>query len=403
MIMRRLFEREKHHPVLSYPVFLGRVAICWARYRRVLKRLRCKNGPLKAVFLSAGTAKWKCQSVYEEMIGRGGVFEPVVVCDKCDRDFYVNNGCEVSLDATSAVKDADIVIYQDPWADISRQFPVIETSTHSLCCYIPYSIESIAQRGRSERFDYHHLADFHSLMFACFQWSEAYAKHYETAQFPFEWAGKILGFGHPSLDFYFGSNNQGGTYIIYAPHFGFEYNGIMPISSIGTFPWSGRAILEYAKAHPEQKWLFKPHPKLRDRLSEIGFMTRSEVGAYYSEWERIAQICYDGNYAKWFIDSKAMVTDSNSFLLEYMAVGKPLIHLTPAKTNMIPCEEAGRVFKTFYTAKSTNEMYAAFKRVLEDGEDTQKEERIYAAKESEVFGNHAGKRIVTWLTGQIYA
>lgn len=402
-LFNKILAREKYHPVLSYPIFLAKIFCLRRRYAKTLERLRASAKPLRVAFLSAGPSKWKCQSVYDKMSEREGAFHPVVVSESSDIGFYLANGCRVEIDDGYALSEADLVIYQDPWAEISGKHPVSKVSRTALCCYIPYSIESIAQGGRSERFDYHHLADFHSLMFACFQWSEAYAKHYKKVQFPFERAGSVLGFGHPSLDVYYGKSCGEGGCIIYAPHFGFEYNGIMPISSIGTFPWSGMAVLEYAKSHPEQKWLFKPHPKLRDRLVEIGFMTKAQVDSYYAEWGRIADVCYDGNYAKWFLDSTAMVTDSNSFLLEYMAVGKPLIHLVPEKSNMVACAEAEEVFKTFYVAKNVDEMKSAFRLVLEDRRDPRHDARVAAAKEARVLDNHAGKRIVDWIEEQIRA
>ena len=400
-LARKILERERHHPVFSYPSFLVMIFKLRRRYAKTLDRLRAKDKPLRVAFLSAGASKWKCQSVYEEMEKRENEFYPIVVSEGDDLGFYQAKGCRAETDSHRVLEDADIVIYQDPWAGISGRHPVLEVSRRALCCYVPYSIESIAQGGRSERFDYHHLADFHSLMFACFQWSEDYAKHYRNVQFPFEWAGRVFGFGHPSLDAYYEKAVGDGRYVIYAPHFGFEYNGIIPISSIGTFPWSGKAVLEYAKLHREQKWLFKPHPKLRTRLVEIGFMTKEAVDSYYSEWERIADVCYDGNYAKWFLDSQAMVTDSNSFLLEYMAVGRPLIHLVPERTNMIVCEEANAVFNTFYVVKNENEMLDAFKLVIENGLDPKREERINAARGSCVLGNNAAMRIVDWLDSQV--
>ncbi len=396
--MKRLFakllDREMKHPVLAYPFFLYRVAACKKRYARILARLHTAR-QFKVVFLSAGPAKWKCQSVHDEMV-RSGMFEPIVLCMDGERSFYEGMGCKCTNESPCDL-NIDIAIYQDPWSPLAEKYPVWQVSRNALCCYIPYSIESISQGNRSERFDYHHLADFHSLMFACFQWSESYARHYRQVQFPWEWAGSVLGFGHPSLDLYNSKGGLAGEYVIYAPHFSFEYNGIMPISSIGTFPWSGRAVLEYAKAHPEQKWLFKPHPKLRSRLVEIGFMTEAEVDLYYKEWEKTGAVCYDGNYARWFMGSKAMVTDSNSFLLEYMAVGKPLLHLVPQKTNMKACAEAESVFKTFYAARDVEEMTAWLKTVVEDGQDPRGDERRDAARSAAVLDNHAGKRIVDWL------
>ena len=198
-------------------------------------------------------------------------------------------------------------------------------------------------------------------------------------------------------------HEESGAKVIFVSNPYFERDGLYG-NVTGDYPdnserfiFFSRAVLEYAKAHPEQKWLFKPHPKLRSRLVEIGFMTEAEVDLYYKEWERTGAVCYDGNYARWFMESKAMVTDSNSFLLEYMAVGKPLLHLVPQTTNMKACAEAESVFKTFYAARDVDEMMAWLKIVVEDGQDPRGDERRDAARVAAVLDNHAGKRIVDWL------
>ena len=395
---RKIKAREAYHPTLTYPAFVCRVSLMRKRYKAVVARIRAKSGRVVVAFLTAGPSKWKCQSIYAEMV-HTPVFEPWVVCDSGDKDFYVRRGCANVVCSLDEV-NADAVIYQDPWAESSERNPVWEVSRSALCLYVPYSIESIRDSRRSERFDYHHLANFHSLMFACFQWSPDYAAHYKAAQFPWEFAGKVLGFGHPTLDAFVDGRSFDDGLVIYAPHFSFPGGIDAGITDIGTFNWSGRAVLDYAKGHPEIKWAFKPHPKLKARLVENGHMTQDDADRYYSDWERIGVACYDGDYADLFMRSRAMITDSNSFLLEYMATGRPLIHLIPKECKMVPCPQAQKVFDTFYRVKDESEMRQTFKLVLEDGRDPRRDDRVAASREACVLGNHAGKRIVDWLAMQ---
>lgn len=395
-LFKKIIERELgYHPVLLYPLFVLKVFYFRLRYKKLLARIRGKKSRVKVAFLAAATAKWKCQSFYNEM-QNSDRFDPVVISKREDSEFYLSKGCKVVSEPLVAV-GADIVIYQDPWDQSSMDNPVTRVAKSSLCCYIPYSIESIADSSRSERFDYHHLANFHSLMFACFQWSPDYARHYWSVQHSWEWAGSVLGFGHPTLDVFSGKAIENGSLVIYAPHFSFQGGNAMGITDIGTFHWSGKAVLTYAKAHPEIKWAFKPHPKLRACLVENGHMTYAEVNDYYADWERIGLACYDGNYAELFLSSRAMITDSNSFLLEYMAVGKPLIHLIPKDCKMRACPQAQAIFDTFYEVRDEGEMLKVFKEVIENRNDPNGERRRYESEKACVLENHAGKKIVEWL------
>lgn len=46
-------------------------------------------------------------------------------------------------------------------------------------------------------------------------------------------------------------------------------------------------MLDWAKCHPEFKWVFKPHPRLKNALIKNNIMSEEEVERYYSEWEKI--------------------------------------------------------------------------------------------------------------------
>ena len=68
-------------------------------------------------------------------------------------------------------------------------------------------------------------------------------------------------------------------YVIYSPHWSL---GNTPLK-YATFDWNGRQILEFAKSHPEIKWVFKPYPILKGRIVEVGLMSEEEVGKLPTE------------------------------------------------------------------------------------------------------------------------
>lgn len=425
-LLQRVINRERCHPFFSYPVFLVRVLICRYRYFRTLKRLRSKE-KIRVAFLSMDTSKWKCQTIYE-LMAKSDRYEPFIALTITDEDynhtdeviekrneesrrFYENLGCKVEIACDVAKRqvfdakklNADIVFFQVPWGNFKGQ-RVWDVSKYALTCYMPYSVDVFRWSSKSARFDFHHMADFQMLMWGNFVWSEEYVKWYRSSQFRWEWAGCTIGAGHSSLDIFEIKKNKNevpGNFVIYAPHFSFPWNDHNPIMNFSTFPWSGKMILEYAKKHPEMKWAFKPHPKLRERLSEIGFMTKAEVDEYYADWEKIGVTCYDGGYADMFFKSRAMVTDCGSFLSEYMPVGKPLIRLIPDNIKVGPCPVAEDYFKTFYNCYDKEEMMKAFNLVLEQGQDPLQEERISSCKKANLIGNYAAKNVMMFLDGNI--
>lgn len=430
-IFKKILAREAYHPVLTYPLFVARVMICRARYARTVQRLHKKfltGEKIKVVFLSMDTSKWKCQTIYDEMV-KSDFYDPIVALTMTEEDethtvaevdkrnaesraYYERHGCKVVLACDSACGkvmpldqlNADVVFFQVPWGNLPGQ-RVWDVSKYALTCNMPYSIEFVEWvNRRKKRFDFNKMANFHSLMWANFCWSHEYVKQMEIGNFPWEWSGRNYGTGHSTLDIYTlesTRNEVPGACVIYAPHFSFPWNGHNPIMNFSTFPWSGKAILEYAKAHPEIKWAFKPHPKLRERLPEVGFMTKKEVDLYYAEWENLGSACYDGDYADMFFKSRAMVTDCSSFLLEYMPVGKPLIHLIPDYIKVVPCKAAEPVCNSFYQCHNLDEMYATFEQVLEKGEDPRKEQRQNASQKAMLLGNYAAGNVLSALNSAL--
>ena len=178
--------------------------------------------------------------------------------------------------------------------------------------------------------------------------------------------------GYPELDTYLEPTVEDNKkYVIYAPHWSL---GNTPLK-YATFDWNGQYILDYAKAHPEIKWIFKPHPVLKGRLIELGLMTQEEADNYYAEWDKIG-IKYEGpDYLDLFKESKALITDCGSFLAEYMPTKNPVILLRSKKAtpyNFL----AQKVTKYYYSVWNLQELETALKNVLIKGLDPWKERRL---------------------------
>jgi CDP-glycerol glycerophosphotransferase (TagB/SpsB family) len=194
--------------------------------------------------------------------------------------------------------------------------------------------------------------------------------------------------------------NEG--YVIYAPHYSVPISGIKRAFNIGTFLENGRTILSYAQRHSEIKWVFKPHPNLAWTLVNQAGWTQNEVNDYYKAWERIGMGCYDGSYPTIFRRSKAMITDSASFLFEYPATGKPLIHLVFPDIDFsrnIP--EVRPVLESYYRAENEEQMLNLFKMVLEEGRDPKHDERLSILRKVGMSGVNAAENIVNYLKREL--
>lgn len=397
-----------------------RVRAC---YQRTLRRINHypRNQKIRVLFLVETAAKWKAQSLFSAMKADGRFLPVMAVCTEKitpfwtaekaiakmdgDRAFYesLGNQCVEAFDRHSMKAidlrtfKPDIVFFQEPW----RFFEVLSVpyvSKFALCCYIPYSIETF------ELHISHRLPYFHEQLFLQVAPTAVDAEYIKSWIPWWRRSGSIAGLGHTIFDEYRRTINSQGKnprdIVIYAPHFSFPAEGVKRAFTMSTFLETGKAILEYALQHPEIKWLFKPHPRLRRELEETGVWTRSEIDDYYLAWERIGEVCDTGDYIRLFMQSKALITDCSSFLVEYPVTGNPLIRLVGESVSAKVRPAYDNLFSTFYTVKSLEELKTVFATVLERGEDPMRKERLKAVDSLGVMGEKSStERIMGALLG----
>jgi hypothetical protein len=270
--------------------------------RRTLKRLRVegKTRKMRVGFLVGDTAKWSCQSLYDEF-ERSQRFEAVILVT-ADRqgnrsnsglikkvnetqDFFISRNMDVQVAydvRTLQYLDLrqfkpDIVFYQQPWAIDQAQSPSV-VSKFALGCYVPYSIASTTEVM------VHYPKTFLYGMWKHFITSSLLGDEYESWMLSNK--ESLIITGHPKLDAYNNEISNGMHYIIYAPHFATKDT----ILRLSTFDWSGRYILDFAKTHNELNWVFKPHPLFRFQIIKDGIMTEKEIDDYYDEWAGIGMV-----------------------------------------------------------------------------------------------------------------
>lgn len=368
------------------------------KYWRTLCRLRKDFGCRKIVvaFCVSEIAKWKAQSLYDRLKGTDD-YRPIVFVylsplelnrEASDIDllleekvkYFQNKGMEVlniweSTTMTCVIPDdsrPDIIFYQQPW-DVSPLHPFpspSETADYALSFYIPYYLVN------NFDFDLEFDLPLHHQVFGYIVQNEETANIYSSMLIKRYYAGRCLGLGHTIIDnlttkiLPIAVNS-----VIYAPHFSFPLEGIGRPVTYSTFLENGKLILEFAKQHPEVKWVFKPHPRLRYELKETGVWSETEIESYYADWAKIGVVCTTADYVEHFQNSFAMITDCGSFLTEYSCMDKPLIRLYYYEENLPPNPMLEKLYKTFYYAHNNEELVVLLENIICQRQDPNKIER----------------------------
>ena len=286
----------------------------------------------------------------------------------------------------------DFVFYEQPWEIFPEHMPC-KVSRFAITGYVSYDVPctTIAER--------HCALPFHRQLYVHFVINKKMKMEMESFLKSRKTASRIIATGHPVFDEFVKSFPENGNLskervVIYAPHWAFPHKNNPNMFDSSTFLWSGNVILEYAKFHPEIKWIFKPHPVLKSMLIKSGVMSVDEVEGYYNSWSKIGKCCFSSDYTAYFINSCVLITDSMSFLLEYGCTGRPIIHLMEKEQKVKFSSIYKSLFDSYYKVYSQNDLYRIFKQVIEDGEDPCFEKRKYALRELEMSLGSASKEIV---------
>lgn len=406
--------------VVKRPV---RAYLLRVRYRFVRKRLK-KDYRLRKIrvgFLVSEIAKWKGQSVYDYM-AQSNDFDPSILVYPSSLElsldqnrireelqkkieYFAKSGMRVvsiwdSLkNQTICLKliNVDLLFYQQPWDIPPAPHPEL-IAKRALTFYFPYYVPnnfSISETLEKE---------LHYCVYRYFLLNEYQAKCFEKYIKSYNYAGKLVGLGHPALDEFYLKRDYKATkdYVIYAPHFSFlcDYHKRINLPFFSsTFLEQGNIVLSFAKQHPEVNWVFKPHPRLRIALIESGAWTEEEVDLYYKAWEKIGLVSLDSNYSNLFLESKAMITDSCSFLTEYGCTGKPLIRLIPDMGNNMPKPNPDLInlYDSFYKVYQDKELVETLQMIVIDNKDPKKQLRVRNVITSRLAGSYAAHNIVNYI------
>ena len=380
----------------------------------VIKKLKHKlknRQKINVVFYVYDASKWKSQSVYD-IFSKNEKFNVKVLVTKNSAqkpdnpsfqtiedvkktyEFFRNKNLNVEFAYDTEKQkfipfkrfQPDMIFYQHPWYVERTQGPVV-CSKFALTAYIPYYFP-IEVGDIDNKIDYY--LRFHKYIENYYVLDKFIEKKLKSKM---DNGGKnVKVAGYPNLD-YFCNNIKDGEYIIYAPHWTICGKGL----KYGAFEWSGQFMLDYAKSHPQTKWIFKPHPLLYKALIESKFMTEEEVEEYYNEWEKICLIHISDDYIDVFNKSKMMVTDGCSFFGEYFVTQKPLIMIMSNQSPFTTLENP--ILQTYYCARNIDQLEQLLDSVPKN--DYMKEQRLATLEHLGLKNNNAAKNIFDDIMKQI--
>lgn len=125
--------------------------------------------------------------------------------------------------------------------------------------------------------------------------------------------------------------------IIWAPHHTLARPGMDEIVTYSTFDKNYKFFYEFAKNNPDIEWVLRPHPLLKEILSEVntymkieGIVDNTFVEDYFFKWNSLpnAVVHEDLDYMDLFATTDALITDCVSFKAEFLFANKPGLILT---------------------------------------------------------------------------
>ena len=130
-------------------------------------------------------------------------------------------------------------------------------------------------------------------------------------------------------------------------------------------------------------------------------MTEKEVDEYYNDWSTVGNIYTQGDYFNIFKTSDMMITDSGSFLAEYLPTKKPLIR--PINPDSIGLNSIGEfIVSAYYQTSNNDDLLKTLEDVVFKNNDYMKEKRYSVANELFDYDKSAALKIVENIETEIF-
>ncbi len=365
----------------------------WEGNQKLLDRLYSNrnNEPVRVVFLIADTSLWDVYASIHELMRDSKAFIPItiafprqdIIADK-DRDetkdFFNSLGIKVRLegyDGTpySALEDLrpDIIFYTLGSVAYPDEYKIEYTSLFCRTCYLSYGF--LLAKVEEYQFDqsFHHAA---WTVYASTNHELERYRHYQKRR-----SSNAVLTGYPKFDQFKQLKRQPveKPVIIWAPHW--TIGLIYPALNYGTFDQICNDMLVLMRERSDLQFIFKPHPNLAYALNSTNFMDEKAYLIYLDMLETIenVEIWKHGNYFQLFVDSSAMITDSVSFLAEYLPSKQPLLFMD--REDRAEMSEVGeQIIQHHYRGRTMEDIQQFIEQRVIEGDDPRREDRLNCTK-----------------------
>ena len=145
-----------------------------------------------------------------------------------------------------------------------------------------------------------------------------------------------------------------------------------------TFGEYGADLLKYFIEHPQLALIVRPHPLFYGMVTKLGVMSEAAVRSFYEQCEAAPNIFLDldGDLTEAFCKSDALISDISSILVEYLAMGRPVLYLNTENTPNYKeyHEDDSDVLAHYYSGDSFDHIVQFIEMVVAD-KDPLREER----------------------------
>ena len=393
------------------------------KYKEELLKQKVKNGKkIKVIFLVNYISKFGVETIYYSML-ESKIFEPyILVVHPRDNLFeenqiYFKEALEnynifkergyrtlfaYNMENMKAINiddfKPDIVFINNPKMSQLSIFKNMNINLKYLTCYINYSINVVNQDN------YHYRNESINTCYKMFaETYYCYKKHMNI-----NGGFNTVLTGYPKLDDYKKDIKEcvipkkidnGKKIVIYAPHWSIRVS-----DNLATFHLYHKYFFNLLKKNPNINFVFKPHPDLIYRIIDSKIMDIEYYENYIKEWDNSDNgiYIYDGEYIDLFKKSCCLITDSGSFIAEYLPSENPCIYLiNPEKENLIENtfnDLAKPIVNSYYLCYNEEDINKYFNEVIINGNDYMKDKRINLIKDSFINIGSAGKTITEYLS-----
>lgn len=368
------------------------------KHRMALKRLRNKKGKINVVFFVISVSCWKLDSVYNRML-RNDRYNPIIlVCPQCDRgeefkieqldscfEYFHAKGYNVikSYNVSTGeyvdarVLEPDIIFYTNPYEGLIDNRYYISQFCDVLTCYVNYAFLNNDERWTAS-------LPLHKSVWKYFCEFDL-ARHLNKLGVKWYYDNRVI-VGYPVYDQFVDSGFNGNAWklpssthrrVIFAPHHTIESDGWIHYSM---FLYTSDIMEQMRDKYKDRvQFVFKPHPLLKTKLYKTEGWGKDKTDAYYRRWaESDNSSIAEGDYIDLFKSSDAMIHDCGSFIVEYLCVNKPAMHLNSGRIKEELNDEARIAYQAHYLMENLSDIETFIIDVVLGGHDEKLESRLAA-------------------------